>query len=66
MNWSQTPKIRAWLKANYPQEYMAPTHGRALYLLYRTPRIYQTPELLVDPFNKEKTCPIDSITPLLS
>ncbi len=61
MNWSQTPQIRSWLKQYYGEYYVAPSHGKALYWLYKTPRIYQTPEVLVDPWHLDRTYQISSL-----
>lgn len=61
MNWSQTPALRRWLKHHYGEYYMAPTHAKALYWLYKTPRIYKTPEVLVDPWNADRSYPIATL-----
>lgn len=55
MGSNKAPRVRQWLKANYPERYTCPSHWKAIRLLYATPRVYLTPTVLVDPVHPERT-----------
>lgn len=46
---SKAPRVREWLQKNLPERYVAPSHVKAIRMLYKTPRVYLTPTTLVDP-----------------
>jgi fatty acid desaturase len=48
----KAPQVRQWLLENVPKSYVSPAHWRAVYYLYKTPRVYASPATLVD-VNKE-------------
>ncbi len=52
---SEAPRVREWLEQEMPERYVAPSHFKAIKLLYQTPRVYLTPTTLVDPENMETT-----------
>lgn len=54
MGSDQAPKVRAWLLREMPNRYACPSHARAIALLYKTPRVYENPTTLVDPYNPER------------
>lgn len=54
MGSDQAPKVRAWLKREMPNRYVCPSHAKAIYMLYKTPRVYEDSQTLVDPFNTER------------
>lgn len=45
------PKVRQWLHENIPNSYVNPEHWRAVYYLYKTPRVYSNSHTLVDVVN---------------
>ena len=47
---SSAPAVRRVLRDRYEGEYLAPPHGRALRLLLRTPRFYDGPDALAEPW----------------
>jgi fatty acid desaturase len=47
---SRAPAARQVLADAFPDEYLAPTHLRALAMLLRTPRFYASPDQLAEPF----------------
>lgn len=49
MSHSMAPRVRQWLEQNEPERYMAMPHGKALKMLYSTPRVYKSSTELVDP-----------------
>ena len=49
MSAKRAPRVRAWLRANEADRYVAPAHWKALAYLYRTPRVYLDPTTLCDP-----------------
>lgn len=51
---TMAPRVRQWLETHEGDRYMAMPHGRALAMLYSTPRVYKTPTQLVDPNNPER------------
>ncbi len=44
----RAPMVRSWLKRQLPKSYVSPSHWKAVYYLYKTPRVYAEPETLVD------------------
>jgi fatty acid desaturase len=56
VNPSHFPRIAASVKSLWPDEYQEMGHGSALVRLYRTPRVYRTEAMLVDPKTK-RTAP---------
>src|SRR5215831_5638012 len=50
MNWKYTPLVRQKILAYAPEQFLAPPHWKALYWLYRTPRVYQDDTTLVNPY----------------
>lgn len=54
MGSDQAPKVRAWLKREMPNRYACPSHAKAIALLYKTPRVYENPTTLVDPYDKNR------------
>ena len=55
MGSDQAPKVRAWLQQEMPERYVCPSHVKAVAMLYKTPRVYQDANTLVDPLNRERT-----------
>ena len=49
MSAKHAPRVRTWLEENEPERYVTPSHVRAFTYLYRTPRVYQDANTLVDP-----------------
>lgn len=47
---SMAPRVRASLVRCFGDRYLCPPHGSALRMVFRTPRIYDGPRLLVDPY----------------
>lgn len=52
---NKAPRVRIWLEQNYAERYVAPSHWKAIKLLYATPRVYRSSTELVDPCNPERT-----------
>lgn len=52
---NKAPRVRTWLEQNYAERYVAPSHWKAIKLLYSTPRVYRSSTELVDPCNPERT-----------
>jgi fatty acid desaturase len=48
---SMTPRVREVLTTQFPNEYLAPTHWRALASVLRTPRLYDGSSTLFDPYH---------------
>ena len=44
------PLVRKWLIEHVPNRYLAPPHWRALFMIYKTPRVHGDNDTLVDPF----------------
>lgn len=55
MGSDQAPKVRAWMQKEMPERYVCPSHVKAVSMLYRTPRVYQDANTLIDPLNTERT-----------
>ena len=55
MGSDQAPKVRAWLEQEMPERYVAPSHVKAVAMLYQTPRVYKDANTLIDPLNPERT-----------
>ncbi|WP_166269024.1 fatty acid desaturase family protein [Marinobacter caseinilyticus] len=51
---NKAPRVRTWLEHNYGERYMAPSHWKAIKLLYSTPRVYKSATELVDPNHPER------------
>lgn len=51
---NKAPRVRAWLEQNYGDRYVAPSHWKAIKLLYSTPRVYKSAAVLVDPNHPER------------
>jgi fatty acid desaturase len=49
MSGADLPRVRRWLVAEMPRDYVCPAQWRALVWLYRTPRTYRDATTLVDP-----------------
>jgi fatty acid desaturase len=49
MSGAGLPRVRSWLLRHVPDEYVCPSHARALVWLYKTPRTYRDATMLVDP-----------------
>lgn len=49
MSGADLPRVRSWLLRHVPDDYVSPSHLRALVWLYRTPRTYRNATTLVDP-----------------
>lgn len=58
----QLPRVRAWLEANAPERYIAPSHWKALQVIYQTPRVYQDADTLCDPNHLDRTVKIADVT----
>ncbi len=54
MGHNMAPRVRKWLEQNEPERYMAMPHGKALKMLYATPRVYKFATELVDPNNESR------------
>jgi len=52
---NKAPLVREWLQKNLPQRYVAPSHVKAICMLYQTPRVYLSPTVLVDPRDLGRT-----------
>lgn len=50
MNHRFTPLVRKYLVKYAPDLYVAPPHWKALWYLYKTPRVYLDDHTLIDPF----------------
>ncbi|MEK6600829.1 MAG: acyl-CoA desaturase [Candidatus Binatota bacterium] len=50
MNHRFTPLVREYLVKYAPDLYVAPPHWKALWYLYKTPRVYLNVHTLIDPF----------------
>ena len=50
MNHRFTPLVREYLVRYVPDQYLAPPHWKALWYLYKTPRVYLNDYTLIDPF----------------
>lgn len=48
---SQTPHVRRALQELYPDRYMAPAHWKAILMIFRTPRVYDGNDVLIEPFS---------------
>lgn len=48
MNPKQAPRVRQWLQKNVGDQYLSPIHWKAILYLYRTPRLYQDANTLID------------------
>jgi fatty acid desaturase len=49
------PLVRASLSRHAPEQYLAPSHWRALAVLYRTPRYYEGDRCFVNPLTGRRT-----------
>jgi len=54
MNWRFTPLVRASLLKHAPDRYLAPPHWKAVWMLYKTPRLYEDAETLINPYTGKK------------
>ncbi len=59
---SGLPRVRAWFDANEPDRFVAPAHWKAVHYLYKTPRVYSTPDTLTDPDDPTRTADIADVT----
>ncbi|HEV3074660.1 MAG TPA: fatty acid desaturase [Thermoanaerobaculia bacterium] len=48
---SQTPRVRRVLSERLGDRYLAPSHWRSLCMIFRTPRLYDGPNTLIDPYS---------------
>ncbi|HSS50015.1 MAG TPA: fatty acid desaturase [Thermoanaerobaculia bacterium] len=48
---SQTPHVRRVLLEHFGDRYLAPPHWRALRMIFRTPRVYDGPNTLIEPYS---------------
>lgn len=62
---NRAPRLRTWLEREMPERYVAPTHAAAIKWLYRTPKVYLTPTLLVDPASPERAFDLVALQPEL-
>lgn len=62
MGSDQAPKVRAWLEREMPERYVAPSHFKAVKMLYQTPRVYKDAQTLVDPLNTERTVDVMALS----
>lgn len=62
---NRAPRLRAWLEREMPERYVAPSHAAAIKWLYRTPKVYLTPTLLVDPATPERAFDLVALQPEL-
>lgn len=51
---NKLPKIKQWLQENTPEKYVCPSHIKALFYLYTTPRVYANAYTLVDVDNPKR------------
>lgn len=65
MGSNKAPRVRAWLEREMPDRYVAPTHVEAVKWLYRAPKVYLTPTLLVNPDHPERAFDIVALQPEL-
>ena len=65
MSGADLPQVRAWLRANAAERYVAPPHWKAIQYLYKTPRVYRDAETLCDPDDLTKTVKIADVTAVL-
>src|SRR4029453_150955 len=54
MNWHFTPLVRRSLIAHFGGQYQSPYHWKALYWLFKTPRLYEDAQTLANPFTGER------------
>jgi hypothetical protein len=52
------------LRRHLGEQYLAPPHNRALLAIFRTPRIYDGSQILVDPFSGRRVNVSDVIASL--
>jgi len=50
MNFVYTPLVKQYLLKYIPEQYVCPAHWKAIWYLYKTPRIYLDNRTLIDPF----------------
>jgi len=55
MNHHFTPLVRKYLVKYAPDLYLAPPHWKAMWYLYKTPRVYLNDHTLIDPFTGQTT-----------
>lgn len=51
MNWRFTPRVRKSLMRHAADQYLAPSHWKAILWLYKTPRIYADANTLINPYS---------------
>lgn len=51
---SQTPHVRRVLLEHFGDRYLAPPHWRAVRMIFRTPRVYDGPNALIEPFSARR------------
>ncbi|HZY56171.1 MAG TPA: fatty acid desaturase [Rubrobacteraceae bacterium] len=51
MSSSMTPHVRHSLVQHFGDRYLAPPHWRALLMVYQTPRVYDGPQALIEPYS---------------
>src|ERR1041385_367912 len=51
---SQMPKIRRVLQERFGSQYLCPPHWQAVWMIFRTPRIYDGADALVDPYGTRR------------
>lgn len=54
MNWRFTPLVRKSLLAHYSELYNSPYHWKAMLWLFKTPRLYEDKQTLVNPFTGKR------------
>lgn len=62
MSPSQAPRLRAWLRRNAPEDYLAPRLTKALWWLYRTPRPHDGPDVLALPGRPDRRVALERLT----
>jgi fatty acid desaturase len=53
------PLVRQSLRRHMRDQYMAPPHLWALWVLFKTPRVYQDAHTLIEPYSGRKVCLTD-------
>lgn len=65
MSSNKAPRVRAWIETHMPERYVCPSHFQAIRWLYKTPRVYLTPTVLVDPLKPERKFDLLKLQPVL-
>lgn len=65
MGSDQAPRVKEWLQREMPGRYVCPSHAKAIYMLYKTPRVYADSQTLVDPYDTSRRVDVMALQALL-